>query len=94
MVHERAKVHGDEDGINQVGEHDGESSRQPVQLARVNLEGIKVRREVKHASSLVVCLGLPQNQRVSHVVRWRAREFDQFGLKTGGDMFDRFESQN
>ena len=36
MVHERAKVHGDEDGINQVGEHDGESSRQPVQLARAN----------------------------------------------------------
>ena len=34
MVHERAKAHGDEDGINQVGEHDGESSRQPVQLAR------------------------------------------------------------
>ena len=36
MVHERAKVHGDEDDINQVGEHDGESSRQPVQLARAN----------------------------------------------------------
>ena len=54
MVHERAKVHGDEDDINQVGEHDGESSRQPVQLARELIEGVKVRREVKHASTLVV----------------------------------------
>ena len=53
MAHERAKVHGDEDGINQ-GEHDGESSRQPVQLARELIEGVKVRREVKHASTLVV----------------------------------------
>ena len=36
MVHERARVHGDEDGIGQVGEDDGESSRRPVRRARVN----------------------------------------------------------
>ena len=29
-VHERARVHGDEDGVGQVGEDDGESSRRPM----------------------------------------------------------------
>ena len=27
-------------------------------------------------------------------MRWRAREFDRFDLKTRGDMFDRFGPQN
>ena len=36
MVHERARVHGDEDGVGQVGEDDGESSRRPVWRARTN----------------------------------------------------------
>ena len=36
MVHGRARVHGDEDGVGQVGEDDGESSRQPVRRARAN----------------------------------------------------------
>ena len=35
-VHERARVHGDEDGVGQVGEDDGESSRRPVRRARAN----------------------------------------------------------
>ena len=34
MVHGRARVHGDEDGIGQVGEDDGESSRWPVRTTR------------------------------------------------------------
>ena len=36
MVHGRTRVHGDEDGIGQVGEDDGESSRQSVRRARAN----------------------------------------------------------
>ena len=36
MVHGRARVHGDEDGVGQVGEDDGESSRRPVWQARTN----------------------------------------------------------
>ena len=36
MVHGRARVHGDEDGVGQVGEDDGESSRRPVRRARPN----------------------------------------------------------
>jgi len=36
MVHGRARVLGDEDGIDQVGEDDGESSRRPVRRARAN----------------------------------------------------------
>ena len=36
MVHGRARVHGDEDGVGQVGEDDGESSRRPVRGARAN----------------------------------------------------------
>ena len=36
MVRERARVHGDEDGIGQVGEDDGESSRRSVRRVRVN----------------------------------------------------------
>ena len=36
MVRERARVHGDEDGIGQVGEDDGESSRRSVRRARTN----------------------------------------------------------
>ena len=35
-VHERARVHGDEDGVGQVGEDDGESSRRPLRRARAN----------------------------------------------------------
>ena len=36
MVHGRARVHGDEDGVGQVGEDDGESSRRSVRRARAN----------------------------------------------------------
>ena len=36
MVHRRVRVHGDEDGVGQVGEDDGESSRQPVRQMRAN----------------------------------------------------------
>ena len=36
MVHGRAKVHGDEDGVGQVGEDDGESNRQLVRRAHAN----------------------------------------------------------
>ena len=36
MVHERARVHSDEDGIGQVGEDDVESSRRSVRRARAN----------------------------------------------------------
>ena len=36
MVHGRARVHGDEDGVGQVGEDDGESSRWSVRRARAN----------------------------------------------------------
>ena len=36
MVHGRARVHGDEDGVGQVGEDDGESSRWPVRRVRAN----------------------------------------------------------
>ena len=36
IVHGRARVHGDEDGVGQVGENDGEASRQPVRRARAN----------------------------------------------------------
>jgi len=36
MVHGRARVHGDEDGVGQVGEDDGESSRRPVRQVRAN----------------------------------------------------------
>ena len=36
MVHGRARVHGDEDGVGQVGEDDDESSRRPVRRARAN----------------------------------------------------------
>ena len=33
MVHGRTRVHGDEDGVGQVGEDDGESNRQLVRRA-------------------------------------------------------------
>jgi len=36
MVHERARVHGDEDGVGQVGEDDDESSRRSVRRACAN----------------------------------------------------------
>ena len=36
MVHGRARVHDDEDGVGQVGKDDGESSRRPVRRARAN----------------------------------------------------------
>ena len=36
MVHGRARVHDDEDGVSQVGEDDGESSRRLVRRARAN----------------------------------------------------------
>ena len=36
MVHGRTRVHGDEDGVGQVGENDGESSRRSVRRARAN----------------------------------------------------------
>ena len=36
MVHERARVYGDEDGVGQVGEDDGESSRRLVRRAHAN----------------------------------------------------------
>ena len=36
MVHRRARIHGDEDGVGQVGEDDGESSRRPLWRARAN----------------------------------------------------------
>ena len=36
MVYGRARVHADEDGVSQVGDDDGESSRRPVQRARTN----------------------------------------------------------
>ena len=36
MVRGRARVHGDEDGVGQVGEDDGESSRRSVRRARAN----------------------------------------------------------
>ena len=35
-MHGRARVHGDENGVGQVGEDDGESSRRPVRRARAN----------------------------------------------------------
>jgi len=51
MVHRRARVHGDKDGVDQVGEDDGESSRRLVRRARAKrLEGVKARPEVGHAS--------------------------------------------
>ena len=36
MVHRRKKVHGDEDGVGQVGEDDGESNRQLVRRVHAN----------------------------------------------------------
>ena len=36
MVHGRVRVHGDKDGVGQVGEDDGDSSRRPVRRARAN----------------------------------------------------------
>jgi hypothetical protein len=36
MVHGRARVHDDEDGVGQVGEDDGESNRRSVRRARAN----------------------------------------------------------
>ena len=36
MVHGRARVHSDEDGVGQVGKDDGESSRRPMRQARAN----------------------------------------------------------
>ena len=36
MVHGRARVHGDEDGVGQVGEDDGELSRRLVLQTRAN----------------------------------------------------------
>ena len=36
IVRGRARVHGDEDGVGQVGEDDGESSRRFVRQARAN----------------------------------------------------------
>jgi len=36
MVNGRTRVHGDEDGVVQVGEDDGESSRRSVRRARIN----------------------------------------------------------
>ena len=36
MVRTRARVHGDEDGVGQVGEDNGESSRRSVRRARAN----------------------------------------------------------
>ena len=36
MMHGRARVHGDKDGVGQVGEDDGESSRRSVRRARAN----------------------------------------------------------
>jgi hypothetical protein len=36
MVHGRTRVYGSEDGVGQVGEYDGESSRRPVRRARAN----------------------------------------------------------
>ena len=35
-MHGRARVHGDEDGVGQVGEDDGEPSRRPVRRAHAN----------------------------------------------------------
>ena len=35
-MHGRAKVHGDEDGVGQVGEDDGEPTRRPVRRACAN----------------------------------------------------------
>ena len=36
MVQERARVHGDEDGVSQVGEDNGELSRRPVRRVHAN----------------------------------------------------------
>ena len=36
MVYGRARVHADEDGVSQVGDDDGESSRRPVRRVRAN----------------------------------------------------------
>ena len=36
IVHGRARIHGDEDGVGQVGKDDGESSRRSVRRARTN----------------------------------------------------------
>ena len=69
MVHERARVHSDEDGVGQVGEDDGESNGR-----RAN-------------DSKALRLGERSDTR-------RYRRFDQFGLKTGRDRFDRFGPQN
>ena len=53
MVHGRVRVHGDEDGVGQVSEDDGESSRRPVRRARANDSKASAREEVGHASTSV-----------------------------------------
>jgi len=51
MVHGKASVHGDEDGVGQVEqEDDGKSSRRPVQREGEKLEG----DEVGHTSTSAV----------------------------------------
>ena len=51
MMHRRARVHGDEDSVGQVGEDDGESSRRPCggrarQHRRFDRFGLKTRKSV------------------------------------------------
>ena len=53
MVQGRARVHGDEDGVGQVGKDNGESSRRAAG-ARERLEGVKARREIGHALTSTV----------------------------------------
>ena len=51
MVHRRANIHGDEDGVGQIErEGDGKSSRRPVQREGEKLEG----DEVGHTSTSAV----------------------------------------
>jgi hypothetical protein len=97
MVHKRARVHGDEDGVGQVGEDDGESSRRPVWRARTNdlkasrLSGRSDTRrywrfdwfDLKTGESVMSC-GSVREGLTGLASKLGETGLTGFGLKTGG----------
>ena len=97
MVHERARVHNDENGVGQVGEDDDESSRWPVRRARANdlkasrLGGMSDTRQhrwfdqfgLKTGESVMSCGGVPEGL-TGLASKPGETGLTGLGLKTGG----------
>ena len=99
MVHERARVHNDENGVGQVGEDDDESSRWPVRRARANdlkasrLGGMSDTRQhrwfdrfgPKTGESVMSCGGVPEGL-TGLASKPGETGLTGLGLKTGGGL--------